>query len=87
MLHPGNINDPLHRGTTLLFHPHPHPHPHLYTLAHLIRSKSYPPPHCLSVSLTSAAIAVVLDVDVNRVIEIAAEFLRLFLGQSITGNH
>jgi hypothetical protein len=26
-------------------------------------------------------------VDVNRVIEIAAELLRFFLGQSIAGNH
>lgn len=31
-------------------------------------------------TLTSTAIAVVLDVDVNRVIKVAAELFRLFLG-------
>lgn len=36
--------------------------------------------------LTGTSVAVVFDVDVNRVIEVAAELFRLFLGESVSGN-
>lgn len=39
--------------------------------------------HQVTAILAGAAVAVVLDVDVDRVLEVAAELLRLFLGQGV----
>lgn len=39
-----------------------------------------------SVALAGATVAVVLDVDADGVLDIATEFLRLFLGKGISGN-
>ena len=41
----------------------------------------------LASHLAGTSLAVVFNVDVNRVIEVAAEFFRLLLGESVSGNH
>ena len=47
----------------------------------------YKPRLCaVSNILTSAPVPVVLDVDVDRILEVTAELLRLFLGQRIARN-
>lgn len=73
--------------------PPPHethfPPPEPVPPSHRIQSE----PCCLyriansSTALARAAVTVVLDVNVNRVIKVAAELLRLFLGEGVSGNH